>query len=406
LGRAYLGLNRIDEAESLLRTLPDDPAVADSARFGLAQAALARGDVKTVVGLLEDVLTRHPGAGKVHYALGMAYRKLGDLDLARQHLVQRGEGEPSITDPELDRMHALASGVRTLLHQAIAAARAGDDAVAASDFRRALELAPENVNARVSLARVLFLSGQSDESRKALERALSQDPSHALAHFLLGVLLHGQGDYAGAERELRATLELEPEHGGAHHALGIQLQRREAYGEAAEHFALAVEAIPENGAARIGESVSRLKAGESHTRVRNLLEASLAVVPEEPLLQLLLARLLAASPEAEVRDGEKAVAVGEPLFHRMNLLENAETLAMAYAEAGRYVDAAALQENALNAAVTAGRFELLGPIRERLERYRERRPVREPFQGGEPFLWPIPLDIQRVFREYPTNAAY
>lgn len=406
LGRALLGVNRVDEAETLLSTLLDDPGVADSARFGLAQAALARGDAETTVDLLESVLARHSGLGQVHYTLGMAYRKRGDLDRARQHLVQRGEGEPVIADPELDRMLEHASGVRTLLHRAIAAARGGDDALAAEEFRRALELAPENVNARVSLARVLFLGGRPGESRKEFERAVAQDPSHALGHFLLGVLLQAQGDYNAATAELLAALEIDPEHGGAHHALGVQLQREEAYREAAEHFAQAAESFPENGAARIGEAVCRLKGGESHVQVRRVLEAGLSMAPDDPMLQMLLARLLAASPDDEVRDGQKAVELAGALFERANLLENAETLAMAYAEAGRYQDAAAQQENVLNAALAAGRFELLGPIRKRLEGYREKKPCREPFDGGEPFFWPLPLDVEQVFREYPTNAAY
>ncbi len=406
LADAWLEASRPDRAEPLYRALLDDAALGDAARFGLGRLLLARGDAAAAAALFEQVLANQPQATRVHYSLGMAYRAQGDIEAARRQLALRGEGEPALPDPELERLDQLAGGVRTLLFQAIANVHAGHHQKAVEAFRQALAEAPDNANARVSLARSLYLIGEREASRAELEQALARDPDHALAHFFLGVWHTAGNDPTAAEAQFRACLALEPNHSGAHHFLANGLMQRGDYAEAARHYVLAADADPDNAPARGLAAAAALRADRPHAEVRARLEQGLVRHPDDQTMQYLLARLLAASPEAEVRDGARALGIAEPLYQRQYLLEHAETLAMAQAEIERYADAAALQERVLGAAAAASRFFQLPRLQAELSAYREESPWREPFAPMDPVFRPVPLDPAGVFREYPTTAAY
>jgi tetratricopeptide (TPR) repeat protein len=406
LADAWLEASRPDQAEPLYRNLIDDPGMRDAARFGLGRLLLERGEATAAAALFEQVLADQPEATRVHYSLGMAYRAQGEVEAARRQLALRGEGEPGFPDPELERLDQLAGGVRTLLFQAIASVHSGHHRQAVEGFRQALAEAPDNVNARVSLARSLYLIDEGEASRAELEQALAIDPDHALAHFFLGVWHTAANDPPLAEAQFRSCLALEPSHSGAHHFLANRLLQRGDYAEAARHYALAADADRDNAPARAMAAAAALRAGRPHIEVRTELERGLAQHPDDQTMQYLLARLLAASPEEEVRDGARALAIAELLYERQYLLEHAETLAMAQAEAVRYADAVALQQRVVGAAAGAGRFFQLPRLQAQLGAYQEERPWREPFDPMDPVFRPVPLDPVGVFREYPTTAAY
>ena len=79
------------------------------------------------------------------------------------------------------------------------------------------------------------------------------------------------------------------------------------------------------------------------------------VLPEEKGLVLLLARLLAAAPDAAARDGARALALATEAVAGDASLTAAETLAMALAEQGRTGEAVAWQRAAVAAIQRSGR---------------------------------------------------
>jgi tetratricopeptide (TPR) repeat protein len=95
-------------------------------------------------------------------------------------------------------------------------------------------------------------------------------------------------------------------------------------------------------------------------------------VEEEPDKLFLLNRLgwlLATSPEDEVRDAARAVELGERavrLTSRQDPL-SLDTLAAAYAEAGRFDEAAAAAREALELAARRGTVDR--PLADRLSLY-------------------------------------
>jgi hypothetical protein len=89
-------------------------------------------------------------------------------------------------------------------------------------------------------------------------------------------------------------------------------------------------------------------------------------------------RFLAGSPDPSLRDGERALALIEPLVEVQPTAAHVETLAMALAELGRCDEAATWQQRVVDAHRQAGDAESLPPLEATLARYRGGAPCRAP----------------------------
>ncbi len=406
LAQVYLDLDQAARAEPLLLAAMEQEGLRAAALFGLGRVAVAERDFQTAVEYFNQALAANPEATKIHYPLAMAYRALGDIELAKQHLARRGEGEPRVLDPLVDDLSKHLSGLRTLYYSAMEAMREGHFDVAVETFTAALQQEPGNSNARVTLARALYLQGDPAGAKTQLAEALERSPEHDLGLFLMGVLLEDEGDQAAALDLYRRTLKVDPQHSGAHHFLANALMRSGDYSQAARHYAAAVAVEPKNRPAKLMECLALIMEGSRPAVARERLEAGLADNPEDPMLTLALARLLATSKDDAVRDGGRALLLAQGLFDQAGTLENAETLAMAYAESARLRDAVALQENALSAVMAAGRFQDMPRLEENLTLYRKGKPCRTPWSPFDRMLYPASMGARGPFQEYPTRSAY
>jgi tetratricopeptide (TPR) repeat protein len=126
-----------------------------------------------------------------------------------------------------------------------------------------------------------------------------------------------------------------------------------------------------------------------------LFERAVAVTEDNWVALNNVAWLRAACPDAEVRNGERAVALAERACRVVRNGERAvalaeracrvtryrdgeyvDTLATAYAEAGRFDDAIASSKRAIRLALAAGRTQAADAFRERLAHFEKRRPYR------------------------------
>ncbi len=406
LGQVYLDLNRMEQGRPLLLEVVNEPGLRAAALFGLGRAALARREFARAVEFFHQTLKESPDSSSVHYPLAMAYRGTGNIQQARAHIAKRGEGEPRVVDPLVDDLAKLLSGARSLFYRAIEALRDGHFDVAVEAFTVALELEPDNVNARVTLARANYLNGDRNGAMEQLREALERGPEHELGLFLMGVMLEEEGAPEEAADYYRRVLVANPDHGGAHHYLANALLREGKYALAVQHYGAAVKAEPKDLPARLLETLALERNNTSHHRVRELLEAIHKEHPDQHLANMFLARLLATSPEEGVRDGVRALEMARVLFDQFNSLDHAETLAMALAEVGQYGEAMALQENAVAAVMAAGRFMDAPRLEANLALYRDSKPCRRPWTGFEPVFFPPPVVAKGPMREYPTLNAY
>ncbi|HEY1753172.1 MAG TPA: tetratricopeptide repeat protein [Caulobacteraceae bacterium] len=139
---------------------------------------------------------------------------------------------------------------------------AGDRVGAASLFRQALDLAPDNATALYLLGLARFEAGAAAEAEGLILRLTELRPHRAEAHLALANIRHWREDRAGAVAAYRQALELAPADAGALTGLARALSEtgdHEAARPVAERAAAAAAADP---AAHMALAAARRGLGE------------------------------------------------------------------------------------------------------------------------------------------------
>jgi len=406
LGQTYLELGRLEQAEPLLRAAADNPGLRAAALFELGKLAYAGQQFGSAVAWLLQALEADPAATRVHYTLALAYRGRGDLEQARRHLALHGAQEPSFPDSLIDQLAPLSAGQRMLFHHGMSAAQRQQFSAAARAFRQGLEIDPENSDARLSLARFLYLAGDREGAEEQLSVVLSRMPRDPLANFLYGLLRLESADRKQANARFRAVLEVEPNHSGAHFFLGEIAAGAGDYPSAARHYGLALLQQPDNTDALLRNLLALIEAEAGPGELLQRLEAAHARFPDAPEFTYFLAALLAASPDEAVRNGHRALALAEGLFEQHPSPEHVELLAMAYAETGDFHQAVQFQTRAIDMAFGNDQLLLLPRLVENANLFQGGRACRSPWIRGALLANLGPADPAKAFRDYPTDSAF
>jgi tetratricopeptide (TPR) repeat protein len=406
LGRIYLELGRLEQAESLLRKAARQPGLEGAALFELGKLAFARRDFAAARDALLDALQVDPNASRIHYTLALAYRGLGELEPARRHLALRGDRDPDLVDPLVDLMAELPTGQRMLYHSGMNAAHREEYRLAARFFQDGIALEPDNLNARVSLARFLYLSGESDAAEAHLEQVLERAPEQVLANLLLALLLESRGEGEAAMVRFRRGMDSDPSHPGVHYFMAGALMRRGEYAASVRHYEEVLRQTLENAGAGYWHIIASIKAGVSHAELRESLEVAYSRYPEDPAIGYFFSALLAASPDDTVRDGTRALAIAEALYRRHASLEHGELLAMAYAENGQFEQAVSIQNQVMTSASAMFRFDLVRRMNANLERYLAGQPCRNPWAEADLVYLTPPIGVRTAFKAYPPEATF
>ena len=254
--------DRLDRAEELYRRLLEQPQAAAAGHLGLGQAATARGDHAAAARHLEQALATQPSATRLHYLLAIAYRRLGDLERARQQIALQGAADVAFPDPLLAELSSLASGAAVSLQRGYYAAAAGFDEAAIEDYRRAVASDPSNPEARRSLAGALARSGDHDGAIAELQALLEIDPNPAGAHFSLAEALTAAGSGEEALTHYQAAVDLAPDFRNFRLALARALIGAGRLDQAATHLLQLLESDRQDVEARIDLGEVLLVEGE------------------------------------------------------------------------------------------------------------------------------------------------
>jgi tetratricopeptide (TPR) repeat protein len=143
-------------------------------------------------------------------------------------------------------------------------------ASALREARRSIELDPECVDCRYTLATVYSARAEWEQAEAELQRVLAIDPDYSYAHNQLAVVYLNSGRPGEAETHARRAAEDE-EFSGRHLAfynLGWSLLERQRYDEALEAFGNALRENPRMCSAeyRIGEVYFRQRSYEEALR--------------------------------------------------------------------------------------------------------------------------------------------
>lgn len=249
------------------------------------------------------------------------------------------------------------------------------------------------------------------DTETRFRHTLSVVPENRMAHALVGIALEREGRIEEAEPHFRAALASLPTFGRAHLGLGQCLLARGYLVEALDHYrtaqALGPETASENAylaeaLALVGERASaehhfrralafnplfaeemtdleaRLALTDPTDDVLALYRAALKRQPDEALVQLRLARILATSPSERHRNGAEAVLLARAAVDALgDDAEGLDTLAAAYAEAGRFNDAIRTAARADELARNSGDEQLSHEIQLHVASYRRSEPLRE-----------------------------
>jgi tetratricopeptide (TPR) repeat protein len=212
------------------------------------------------------------------------------------------------------------------------------------------------------------------------QQSLKYNPNDAEARLNLGNVLVLQRNYPAAEAQYLAVLKSDPREPAANKMYGrlLQLQGRNA--EAIRHYQISADLSPDietwMDLATLDYTLG------SWRRVVVDLRHALALNPDassEVTALNNLAWTLATCPDGSVRNGNEAVRYAEQACHLTGFKQSGtvNTLAAAYAEAGRFPDAVTAAEMALKLATNAGDAPTASTTRRLLTLYREGKPCRE-----------------------------
>lgn len=405
LAESLLELGRLDQAEQALQPLTERAGVRAQALYDLAQIDLLRHRYEQAATHLQEVLRLDPQADRTYYPLARALRTLGRNEQARTALAKRGKRKPQIDDPMIHDLEGLNQGARRRFAKGLEATRKQEFAAAAKAFGEGLEIEPQNIHARISYARALFLSDQPKRAAEELERVLKQAPKQGLALFLSAILLERDGRLQQAEQRYRQLLRQEPDHYGAHYCLANRLYLDGRYREAAEHYQAALAANPDIPPARLYELLAMKRSGLSDREIEPRLQRLVRRYPDDLLLRYTLARLLLLSDDPKVRDEEKARQLANALVQEAFTPPHVELQARIAAALGHFQQAVELQEQLLPALQWLG-GEYLDQARAALAAYRQRQLPSGDWDAETLLIHPPSTDAQLLFREYPAPAPF
>ena len=389
LGDMYLLEGRPEAAESpLAKALTLEPREA-AALYRLGRAALAKRDYDGAVKHLEAALALRPEASSIHYPLALAYRGRGDARNADAQMRLRGNVDVPPADP-------LMRQVAGLLQNAAASEVRGAEALgkrqwpeAVAYLRRAIELAPDNAFTRLNLGTALFQTGDAAGALDQFESAVRLSPGLAKAHYGIGIVMEAAGRDREAIEGFSAAVRNEPGYVEARLSLADALRRSGHEEESLPHYAEVIRASPAVSQARFGYAMALVRL-KRYQDARDRLADDVKTYPNQPGFAHALARLLAAAPDDRVRDGRQAMALMEALLKTQRTMEMAVTMAMTFAELGRYEEATMWQRGAIAAAKEARRGNLVDRLGENLKRYESRQPCRTPWREDDPVFHPRP----------------
>ena len=217
-----------------------------------------------------------------------------------------------------------------------------DEAI--THLKKIIELKPDHVDAYKGLAEAHKALGQLDQAVINYTKVLELKPDYAEAYYKLALCLHEQGDFRASERYVTSALRDNPFYVDAAIDLADKLLEKQQTRLAYQHYLRVLEL--DKDSVTVLNALAWIQATCGIEGLAN---------PDQALARALRACELADKGVAEVVD----------------------TLAAAYAAAGRFAEAKATAQRAMRMAQAAENTALARRIGNRLTLYRAGRPYRD-----------------------------
>ena len=246
-------------------------------------------------------------------------------------------------------------------------------------FQNALKLDPSMGDAHQNLARALARSGRQQESLIHFRDAARLEPENASIHNIYAVMLGEAGRTDEAMQEFQIALRLAPGSAATHVNLANLLVKQHAWDEAMAHYAEALHLNPAFVEAHYYIASLLLKEGRTADAAAHCI-AALQIKPDYvPAMEGLAWIYATAGGKAASQHAAQAVRLAEQACRISGCKQSGEvdTLAVAYANAGRFEEAVKTAEEAFSIAKAAGEDDFADSIRARVDLYKKRAPFRD-----------------------------
>jgi len=265
----------------------------------------------------------------------------------------------------ITKMDAPATDFYRIFDVAGELARKGDYPGALLEWRKAVELDPQDGKAHYHLAFALDHQGQLDEAITEYQQSVQFDPNNADAYSSLAVALTRTGKPEEGINAYKKSLEINPKNPIAESNLAAALIEAGRTDEAAGHIHKALDLDPDFADPHNLLGLVLARAGRLDDAVAHLQKA-VEINPDSLEFQFNLGRVLAAKHSfgEAIPHFEKAVELSGGREQQSLVL-----LAAMYSEVGRFADAARVGHQALDLAARDNDQSLAQTLRARVAYY-------------------------------------
>jgi Flp pilus assembly protein TadD len=236
---------------------------------------------------------------------------------------------------------------------------------AIEQWRKALQLDPDDAQAHFSLAVSLSGNNQENEAVKEYRKACALDPHRAAWFDHLAVSLALTGDPDAAVANWQKSLALNPSNAEAEMEMGVVLAEKGQVQEGLEHLRKAVEILPEAADTHNALGWELAKIGQLDEGVEQLQKA-VALSPTSAAYYANLAHVLGLRGDSAqaVAALEKAVELSQGKEPQL-----LAALADAYSKTGRFAEAIQTAGRALDLTLRTNDEKLEKKLRDDIGRY-------------------------------------
>jgi tetratricopeptide (TPR) repeat protein len=246
----------------------------------------------------------------------------------------------------------------------------GDVETAATEYRKALRIKPDDAVSLNNLAVQEAAAGRIGEALDLYHRAIAADPNFAPARDNLGNLLVKRGQLQDAIAEYRIAIDADPNYLHAYHNLALTLASEGKLVEAINLWrrAIAIDPFYDDAHASLGNALVMI--GQARQGIDEM-RAALRLRPDRVDTLNSLAWILATHPTRTFQDGAQA----ERLARRAVELTHGDepipldTLAAAQARQGQFSEAVETARRAVIVAEKQKRPDLANQISRRRTLY-------------------------------------
>ena len=315
------------------------------AHNNLGAALAKRDEVKAAIAHFQQATALSPTFALSYANLGAALDASGQPEAAAI-AYRKAELSPYIDAIEQYRQALAINPKSWFAHTNLGNALAccGQLEAAAAEYLKAVEIRPDFAVAHNNFANILLTQGRNDEAIAEYRKAIALDSKYADACNNLGTVLAGRGELDAAVALFRRAIQFAPSFASAHGNLGMALSKQGKIEEAMDEW---------------------------RERVR--------LQPKDPRALSQLAWAMATRPEPSIRNEKEAIELAEwavTLSHGYEPVP-LNTLAAAYARAGRFSDATKTAQKALGFASQQQNQPLEESIRAKIALYRSHTPYVE-----------------------------